>query len=152
MPRSKKRKKNGKKVGNGAAKNNALANERLERVGEMESEVTLQDLINMVAYQEYEALGLYDKGEDVKVVDIPESVVDIPESVPVTFYGPDGTKRQIGTASPIPGEEGRVSVHIDDEDFRNEILMPSSDFSIDFEDPSTQAVIKAARTINEENA
>lgn len=45
VPESKKRKKNGKKVGNGHAG-------RIERLENMESGVTLQDLINIVAYQE----------------------------------------------------------------------------------------------------
>ena len=54
MPVSKKRKKNGKKVGNGRAKNAR----QLESFGDRESGVTLQDLINVVAYQDYEAKGL----------------------------------------------------------------------------------------------
>lgn len=144
MPRSKKRKKHGKKVGNGAGKNQALAG----RLADRESEVTLQDLINMVAYQEYEALGLYDKGEDVDI-HAPEE----PEkAVPLTVENADGTKRQVGTATPIPGREGYVSIHIDDAELRQELDVARGDASIDFEDPNTQAVIKAASKINEENA
>lgn len=45
MPESKKRKKNGKKVGNGEAA-------RLKRFDDMESGVSFQDLINVLAYQE----------------------------------------------------------------------------------------------------
>ena len=50
MPKSKKRKKRGKTVSNGEKT-------RLERFANMESGVTLQDLINVVAYQEYVETG-----------------------------------------------------------------------------------------------
>lgn len=140
MPRSKKRKKNGKKVGNGQSKNLVAHTERMERAEEQLSGVTLQDLINVVAFQEYKDQGVY--------AEEPEKVV------PLTVENEDGTKRQVGTATTIPGKEGYVNVYIDDEDLRQELSVARKDVSIDFEDPNTQAIIKAASTIdntNEEN-
>lgn len=54
MPKSKKRKKNGRPVGTGEDKNRRAHNERLK---DQPTGVTFQDLINIVAYQEYEARG-----------------------------------------------------------------------------------------------
>lgn len=52
MPLSRKRKKHGKKVSNGEVKRSRIINERIERAGDQLSGVTLQDLINVVAYQD----------------------------------------------------------------------------------------------------
>lgn len=65
MPESKKRKKDGKTVSNGQK----TRQERMERFGDQESGVTLQDLINTLAYQDYKEQGLYDNNEDQKEQD-----------------------------------------------------------------------------------
>lgn len=63
MPISKRRKKKGKRVKNSAARRA----QRLEEVAaEQPSGVTLQDLIDVVAYQEYEKQGIYDKKPEEK--------------------------------------------------------------------------------------
>lgn len=54
MAKSKNRRKNGKRVNNSRAKRNR----RIEQTaGDQPSGVTMQDLINVLAYQEYEKRG-----------------------------------------------------------------------------------------------
>lgn len=57
MPISRKRKKKGKKVQYEGTKISVDPNK--------ESEITIQDLINVVAYQEYKDAGVYDKMEEL---------------------------------------------------------------------------------------
>lgn len=105
MPKSKKRKKNGKTVGNGEKT-------RLERFANMESGVSLQDLINVVAYQEYVASGeIVPREGDAFADDIK---IDIPEELPVTIEE-NGEQVRIGTASAIPGDPESISIMIDGE-------------------------------------
>lgn len=76
MPLSKNRRKNGKKVKH----NRAKRNQRLEEtMADQPSGVTLQDLINMVAYQEYQQAG---------VIEGP-AIPDTAESDKIDFEDPD---------------------------------------------------------------
>lgn len=69
MPISKKRKKNGKKVGGGVAARRAARDAELAEI-QRDSGVSLQDLINTVAYQEYVAEGKIEAPENpVQVID-----------------------------------------------------------------------------------
>lgn len=56
MPLSKKRKKKGKNVGNGLRGHTSHIDAKEE--ADISAGVTLQDLINVVAYQEYEKKGM----------------------------------------------------------------------------------------------
>lgn len=86
MPISKRRKrKNGKVVGSGERKNRAAHDTRVERLANAESGVTLQELINVLAYQELNGLGPEVDGtidpettglEDLKVIDNLEEIED----------------------------------------------------------------------------
>ena len=116
MPKSKNKRKNGKQV-----KHNA--NRRLERFEETPSGVSLQDLINVVAYQQYVEDGtiMADGAE-----------VYIPTEVPVTV-GEGEEKRQVGTAVQVPGRD-ELSVRITDHDMIQAISDPSSSYSISTED------------------
>lgn len=113
MPVSKKRKKKGKSVGNGEPKNRQKHEARVREIGSMESAVSLQDLINAVAYQDKHGI----------VAD--DAVVHIPETLPVTV-GEGEDKREVGTASPIPGDEGAVSINITDPDILEQIQSPGN--------------------------
>lgn len=118
MPISRRRKKKGKPVGNGESKNRAAHEDRMET---MKSGVTLQDLINAVAFQEHQ------KGN--KVAD--DAVVNIPEVIPVTV-GEGDEKREIGTAVHTPGEE-IVDITITDPQASEIIAGPMGNYSIDKE-------------------
>lgn len=71
MPVSKKRKKKGKSVEHSAAR-------RIQRLEEAPTGVTLQDLINVLAYQEYVADGTI----------VPESSADAEPTEVVDFEDP----------------------------------------------------------------
>lgn len=109
MPVSKKRKgKKGKPVKRGT--------DRL-------SSLTLQDLINVVAYQEAHPeearvqVRVDDLIEDEHTVLAEDAVVNIPTDLPVMAENGDGTKRRVGTASVIPGDDNSLSIRIDDPNF-----------------------------------
>lgn len=109
MPVSKKRKKKGKPV------RGRVASENL-------SGVTLQDLINVLAYQEYVQDGTIVR-DDVKVT--------IPDEIPVNVEDADGNKRQVGTATPIPGDPEHVSISFTDPVAKAAITtIAGSDYSI----------------------
>lgn len=142
MPVSKKRKKKGKVV---------------KRGEDRMSHLTLQDLINVVAYQEahpeeaqsggaaeiqtvndidlenpdHQAVikAVQSLGEHTVFAD--DAVVHIPEVVPVTV-GEGENKREIGTASPIPGDPDHLSINITDREILDQLEGPSS-YSIDKE-------------------
>lgn len=136
MPKSKLRKKKGKAVKKGT----------LRVDPNKESNVTLQDLINVYAYQEYVKDGTinpkttgFDMMTENQIMDFKDGTivsddvkVHIPEIVPVTIKDKDGNKRVVGTASPIPGDEQHLSVHVTDLDIRKAI-QGRSHFSIDKE-------------------
>ena len=118
MPISKKRKKKGKTIqGHGA---------RIVVDPNKESNVTLQDLINALAYQEFMASPDVVIADDVKV--------EFADDIPVTITNEDGTKTRVGTATPIPGGDGQhVSVQINDSEILKMIQGPMGEFSIDKE-------------------
>lgn len=118
MPISKRRKKKGKTVKHSADKRSRVLNERLERVGEQESAVSLQDLINVLAYQEYVNDG---------TIIAPDVKVTMAEEVPVTVEDENGVKQRIGTAYPIEGDPLHVSIQLDNPGL---ILDPSTTYSI----------------------
>lgn len=114
MPISKRRKnKKGKAVKHNPYKEPAGLADR-------ESAVSLQDLINVVAYQEthpVEAVG---------------PLVHIPDSVPVVV-GEGDDKREVGKASPIDGDTEHVSIHITDPGALKLVQDPDGHYSIDKE-------------------
>lgn len=114
MPISRKRKKNGKKVKKGT----------LTIDPNKESSVTLQDLINVLAYQEYVKDGTI-IADDAKI--------NVPVELPVTVIDEDGNKRRVGTATTIPGDDNEVAFHIDDPDFEPMFHDGKPNFSIDKE-------------------
>ena len=155
MPISRKRKKKGKRVkGHGAV---------IKIDPNKESSISLQDLIDVVAYQEFKA-GKYDPpahveplvgentyaggveayaseiharvwtNEDTEiapnVIVRADAVVNIPDSVPVNIENTRGEKIGIGTASPIEGDPGHVSIHITDPAILNMLQVPLGDYSI----------------------
>lgn len=115
MPVSKKRKKKGKKVGNGKVS-------RVRQFAERPSGVSLQDLINVLAYQEYVKDGSI-VADDAKVT--------VADPLPVTIEDADGNKIQVGTAERIPGDPNALSIKLDD--------IPT----VNFEDPKVASVIQA---------
>lgn len=116
MPESRKRKKDGKTVGNGKQKRV----ERLERAGDMETGVTLQDLINTLAYQEYVKDGTI-VAEDAKIT--------IPDEIPVTVDQGD-EKRVVGKATRIPGAEKTLSINITDPEALAQVKTQAEIYSI----------------------
>lgn len=119
MPVSKKRKKNGKVVKNSAARRGR----RLETTAaEQPSGVSLQDLINVLAYQEYVKDG---------TIVAPDTSIHIPETIPLTV-GEGDDKRQVGTATPIPGDEEHLSINITDPEIQEKIS-GTGNYSIDEE-------------------
>lgn len=145
MPESKKRKrKNGKKLGNGEQKN-------FNRFSDKESGLSLQDVINMVAYQDYVADGKIDSDQvlaDAKVMNpaledvanqfgegyvIDENAeIHIPDEIPVTIGEGDG-KRQVGTATPVPGDPGAMSIQINDKAVKDMVHGPVGNYRINKE-------------------
>ena len=123
MAVSKKRKKNGKKVGNGTARQSAQVKSRIERFAEQESSLSLQDLINVVAYQEYEKDGTIVDGE---------VVVEMADDIPVNVINEDGTRRQVGTAVKIEGRDD-LSIRVTDHDIIQKLSDPGAKYSIDKE-------------------
>ena len=70
-----------------------------------ESHVTLQDLINVVAYQEYVKDGSI----------VPEDVeIQMADEIPVNIINEDGSRTQVGTAARNPEDPDRVSIDIND--------------------------------------
>lgn len=65
MPLSRRRKKRGKKVGNGERKNSLAHDQRLEEA-DISAGVTLQDLINVLAAQEYQKQKTEQDNEEQK--------------------------------------------------------------------------------------
>lgn len=141
MPISRKRKKKLKK-GGGA---------KLYIDPNKESSITLQDLINVVAVQEFKA-GNYEPQEPetpqageiyakVRTSDDTEiapgvilradAVVNIPDVVPVNIEDARGNKIGVGTASPIPGDPNHVSITITDPRILELVQGPMGDYSID---------------------
>lgn len=126
MPKSKKRKRKGGVV---AKYNRDRRNQRIDEnsYGDgISAGVSLQDLINVVAYQEYVNDGTI-IADDAKIT--------LADDVPVTV-GEGEDKRRVGTASAIPGDPEHVSIN--------------------FDDPDTAAIIKAvhdrdAYSIDKEN-
>lgn len=141
MPISKKRKKKGKSVRRGTFKVDP----------NKESSISLQDLINVVAYQEAKA-GRYTP----PVVDMPQAgeiyakvwthedteiapnvivradaVVDIPETASVNIEDSRGNKIGVGTVSRIPGDDNHVSLNITDPDILAMVQGPIGEYSID---------------------
>lgn len=118
MPLSKRRKKKGKVVKN----NPDRRAQRLEEA-DIRAGVSLQDLINVVAYQEYVKDGTI-IADDAKI--------DIPVELPITVEDEDedGNKRRVGTATTIPGTDG-VSINITDPDFEPVFHGDTPNFSID---------------------
>lgn len=130
MPLSKKRKKKGKKV----------KHDPHQRF----SGLTLQDLINVVAYQETHGLTKPttidftnpDTQAVIKAVDSAGIVMDlepldeIAEDAVVTM-GEGENKREIGTASPIPGDPEHMSIHITDPEVLSTVQGPMGNYSID---------------------
>jgi hypothetical protein len=109
MPISKRRKKKGKPVGKGT---------RITVDPEKESSVTLQDLINALAWQESQkpdddptklvgpsmeelVRGQVEANGDILADD---AVINVPDSVPV-YVGEGENRVQIGTAQPKAGSE-----------------------------------------------
>ena len=120
MPISKKRKKNGKKVKSSATKRA----QRLEEASaDISSGVTLQDLINVLAYQEYTKDGTI-------VAD--DAVVHIPGEIPVSV-GEGENKRQIGTAVQVEGRD-ELSVRVTDHEMIQRLSDPNAQYSISTED------------------
>lgn len=143
MPISKKRKKKGRVVGKGA---------RLKVDPNKESSITIQDLINVVAYQEFKE-GSYDPPVSEEVAELyakvqvkedteiapnvilrADSVMNIPGTIPVNIENSRGEKIGIGTASPIEGDPGHVSIQITDERILDMIRGPIGAFSMDQEE------------------
>lgn len=123
MPVSKKRKrKNGKSV---SYRQFGRDRRELDSTGDLTAGVTLQDLINMVAYQEYVESGV------IANVAIPDTAtVTYADDLPVTV-GEGDEKRRVGTATPIEGQPGHVSIQFDDPDTAAIIrAVDSSDYSI----------------------
>ncbi len=153
MPISKRRKrKNGKKVGTG---------QRIVVDKNKESRVTLQDLINIVAYQEYVEDGTIDPAavrEELKkkapqvgeifakvslerkddlvlapgVILRADAEVSMADEVPVYVENSRGEKIGVGTASPIEGDPEHVSIHINDPEVLALVSPPPSGLSIGF--------------------
>lgn len=84
MPKSRIRRRKARKGKKGdlVSKNVTPPAERLERFGDMESGITLQDLINVVAYQEAHGLG----GEQEEIVD---EVPNTPTVEDIDITNPD---------------------------------------------------------------
>lgn len=116
MPQSRKRKKKGKVVKSDTAR-------RSQRLEEMSSGVTMQDLINVLAYQEYVKDGTI-LAENAKV--------NIPDEIPVTV-GEGENKRQVGTAVQVEGRD-ELSVRITDHDTIQHLSDPGAKYSISTED------------------
>ena len=125
MPLSRKRKKNGKRVGRGERKNFEAHNKRLAN---MESGLTIQDLINVVAYQ--------DGVQDGTIV-ADDVIVTMGDDIPV-FVGEGENRREIGTASPNKDDPERVSIHITDPGAAQIISGPTGNYSIDKENEDGQ--------------
>jgi hypothetical protein len=120
MPISKKRKKKGRVVKNNAARRS----KRLESsAADISAGVSLQDLINVVAYQEYVKDGTI-VADDAKF--------NIPVEMPITTVGEDGTKRRVGTAITTPGSD-HVEMRISDPDFTPAFEDDVANFSIEKE-------------------
>jgi hypothetical protein len=121
VPISRKRKKNGKKV----------QRKPVQPSDDLSAGVSLQDLINVVAYQQYVEDGTIEgpqiPDQSTRIAD--DVKITMPEVVPVTI-GEGVEKRQIGTASPIEGDPEHVSIHITDPEVTEQIRDKGS-YSID---------------------
>lgn len=117
MPKSKKRRrKDGKKLGNGLSAHN----NRTGRAADIESRVTMQDLINLIAYQEYV--------KDGTIVD-ENVIVSTDGDIPV-FSGEGENRRQIGTASHIPDDPEHLSIRITDAEAISQEILSEGTYSI----------------------
>lgn len=153
MPLSKRRKrKNGKKVGSG---------QRIIVDPNKESRVTLQNLIDIVAYQSYVEDGTIDpeavreelkakepvaaeiwakvqvkRSDDIEiapgVILRADAVVSMADEVPVYMENSRGEKIGVGTATPIKGDPGHVSIYIEDPNVLAMVSAPVSGLSIGF--------------------
>ena len=130
MPKSRIRKrKNGKKVGKGA---------RITVDPEKESSITLQDLINAVAWQESQksdddptklvgpsteelVRGEIEANGDILASD---AEIDVPDSVPV-YVGEGENRIQIGTAKPA-SDSSASDITITDPEVMAKIQNPSN--------------------------
>jgi hypothetical protein len=124
MPLSKNRRKNGKKILRGKARQEERARE-LARLSNPISALTLQDLINVVAVQESQKNGPTVVAED--------ATINFADNLPVTITNEDGTKRVVGTAAKIPGDENGLSINITDPDILEQVQGPVDHFSIEEE-------------------
>lgn len=122
MPLSRRRKKKGKAVGNNAASRKSRIDEN--SYANQPTAVTLQDLINVVAYQEYVKDGTI-VAEDAKITVADDAIVTVEDA--------DGNKRQVGTAHAIPGDSAHVSLHITDPETQKIVQGPIGNYSIDEE-------------------
>lgn len=141
MPVSKNKRKNGKRVKHSQAKR---ARRIQETSDDMPSGLTIQDLINVVAYQTAVAEGsisgpqipdfptvndidfddpdnaaviravadLCGQPIDENTIVAEDAVINYADNIPV-YIGEGVHKVQIGTAEPIPGDPGAVSIHVD---------------------------------------
>jgi hypothetical protein len=151
VPVSKKRKrKNGRKVGSGT---------RITVDPNKPSNVTLQDLIDVVAYQQYVADGtinpemveqtrseraempeeIFAKVKLAPTDDIEiepgvilraDAIVHVPQEMPVYMENEKGEKIGVGTAAPIAGDPEHISIHITDQKVLSQIKAPLAGVSI----------------------
>lgn len=112
MPKSKNKRKNGKQVSHNADK-------RAERMSNMDSGLTLQDLINVVAYQDYVADGTI-VPEKSYSDDVIEGEV-VSEEFPLMAIESE-EHLQIGTLSLVAGDPDSVTVDLTDEEAVGHIL------------------------------
>lgn len=130
MPVSKKRKKKGVVA---RFNRDRRRHELEEQMRNQSSGVNLQDLINMVAYQEYQEAGVIDGPAIPDNVEIsPDCEIIFDKDVPVVI-GEGEEKRQIGTASPIPGSPGHASIQLTDDEVLRQVRGPVGNYSIDKE-------------------
>lgn len=130
MPISKKRKK---KRGAIAKYNRLKRREAMLVQGEdMTSGVTLQDLINMVAYQEYVEAGKI-QNDQIEMDSTAKVEFEVSPGTPVTVER-DGERVVVGSADPIPGDPQHFSAYITDpEVYRRFYDLNADQFS--FEEP-----------------
>lgn len=130
MPVSKKRKKKGVVA---RFNRDRRRHEIEEQIKDQSSGVSLQDLINMVAYQEYQEAGIIDGPAIPDHFEIaPDVEIVFDKDVPVVI-GEGEEKRQVGTASPVPGSPGHASIQLTDDEVLKQIQGPIENYSIDKE-------------------
>lgn len=112
MPKKKSKRKNGEIVQHNADKRSA-------RLDDMDSGLTLQDLINVVAYQEYVADGTI-AAEETYSDDVIEGEV-VSEEFPLMAIESE-EHLQIGTLSLVAGDPDSVAVDLTDEEAVGHIL------------------------------